>query len=267
MQTHDNVIDLDSARADRESGYPLVQVIDRLATSGASPFLALASDGEYYWCKALRNEHGPEAVVNEVVASIIGETIKAPVRPWKILRVPEEFHGQLIEGRKRIDAGLVFGSLNLHTGDLDRMDPVVPYVELDGNYNRLPNLIALWALCNAEDLQVLFDADEDMQVWSIDHGFWFGSYEKPWGLGDPSERVGRTIIPSLASPIPEKNWNRAIENIDLLNGDVQKTATEVIPEEWRIPKEEISKLVKYAIGRKSYAIGTLEKLRDYAGRR
>lgn len=267
MNLPNNVVNIDSVRAGRNQDYPTIRIIDRLADSGASPFLARASDEKYYWCKTLQNDHGYESVINEIVGSIIGEAINAPVRPWQILRIPEELHNHLIDGKKRIKAGLVFGSLNLHTSDLNRLSPKIPHVNRDGNYNRIPSLIALWTLCNAEDLQVLFDASVDMQVWSIDHGFWFGSHESPWGLGDPSQRVGRTFIPPLGNPIPNTHWDRAIEDLGRLDSNIRKLAESAIPKEWGIDEQDVNKLVDYALGRKSYAIERLEKLRDTRVRR
>lgn len=261
--TVDNVVRLDDHRP-----RPFVQVPVKVASTGSRPFLCRASDGKNYWCKQLNNAHGREAVINEIVASAIGDRIGAPVRPWAILDVPSDFAGTSVgEGRDRyrLDALPVFGSVDLHEADIEYNAFAI---DRDGNYDRFPRLAALWLLCNAEDIQLLYDYTEDMKVWSVDHGLWFGSQELPWQFGDVTELAGRTILPEMRTPIAETHWERAITGVDALSIDILDDIKDVIPDEWNVKGSDLNQLVHYAISRKHYATEKLRELqRNHARRR
>lgn len=74
-----------------------IQFVAEILDTGSAPFYALATDGQRYLCKSPDSPHDVEAVVNEVAISLIGERLKAQVRPWRILQVPESLRGTLIE--------------------------------------------------------------------------------------------------------------------------------------------------------------------------
>ncbi|WPF65695.1 hypothetical protein OLX12_09000 [Corynebacterium sp. 22KM0430] len=231
--------------------------------TGTRPFLCYASDENHYWCKIFHGPHGWEGILNEIVASVIGEQINAPVRPWTILDIPESLVStQVGEGtqRYRLPDAPVFASLALHTADVtDQLSDI----NRDGNYDRVPLLIALWYLCNADDLQVLYDDDADRQIWSIDHGLWFGSQEIPWHLAPMTEWAGRPSIPRIPTTIPPVHWDRAINAVDNLSVDVAETITRLLPEAWAVPPEVPARLVRYACERKE---STKEKLRELRNR-
>lgn len=267
MSPQDNVIHLSDARAGRSPEYPVINFFDRVAPTGSFPLLGRASDGKFYWCKTLVNNHGPESVVNEVVASVIGQAINAPVTPWSIVRIPDELDGVIIGTTRRVYAGLAFGSENIHTSDLDRMDPEIPNVHRDGNVNRVPQLLALWVLCNALDKQVLFDADKDYQIWSVDHGFWFGSHPMPWGMAEMSGFPEIDRKPSLRTSIPQECWQRAIEDLNGLDEDVITASVAAVPSEWGIETAQVEELVRFAIDRKPMAIEELQRFQSRQRRR
>ena len=183
---------------------PYVQIVDRAADTSVRPYLCRASDGKYYWCKEFENAQGPEATINEVVSSVIGEKIGAPVREWQFLDVPDSLVGTFIPDTKiRLRGGPVFGSLDLHDAEVDLMDTGINFAEKDGNYDRIPCLTALWLLTNARDLQVLYDAEADHSIWSIDHGLWFDSNEEMWRLSPNDLRSGKPEIARPIEPIPK----------------------------------------------------------------
>ena len=100
------VIDLESRQ--RLKNRPQMLFFDRVAPTGARPALGSASDGQDYWVKFAQNDQGSETVVNEVVASIVGDSIGAPVAPWAIVEVPLGLK-QILDGRL-IVPGPAFGS-------------------------------------------------------------------------------------------------------------------------------------------------------------
>lgn len=87
----------------RPTRRPHVRTVIRVAQhTGTRPFLCYASDENQYWCKIFNGPHGWEGTLNEIVASVIGEQIQAPIRPWKILDIPESLVStQVGEGTQR----------------------------------------------------------------------------------------------------------------------------------------------------------------------
>lgn len=268
--TADNVINLNERRAEKPNNRVTLEAIGKAADSGTKPFVGLASDGQYYWCKRLHSGHHWQAAVNEIAVATVGQALEAPVRDWKIVDVPPELQGYLFRFESesyRLDSLPLFGSLNLHTADLAANPAAFTHVRDDGNYNRIPLLIALQILCNSQDLQVMYDPANDHSIWSIDHGLWFGSDEFPWVLQDESTLYGRTIFPKVAEPINMEHWDRAIHAVESLPLDLAVQLTSSLPSEWEIDSADSDKLIKYVYSRRQYATDRLVELKNTHGRR
>lgn len=242
-----------------------LETVVRVANTGTKPFSAVASDGKLYWCKILHGKHGQVATINEVVASVVGALIAAPIRPWSIIEVSPALQGAAIAGAGyRLDSLPVFGSLAVIGGDLAPAEGVISHVTDDGNYARIPRLYALWLLCNAEDIQFLYAPLQANAIWSIDQGLWFGSHETDWGLGEPDEPWGRPTLPSLFEAIPARFWDEAIKAVRSLDGAVLgECLEEAIPVEWGVNQADVDKLCNYVIRRKEYVVGELFRLRSH----
>lgn len=272
MSSNENVIDFDAHRKRQER---IGLVLPRqMANSGSKPFLGLASDGDTYWCKRFESPHGPEAVINEVVASITGETIGAQIRPWRIIHVPQSLSDTLITSdhnptdRYRIGKLPLFGSLNLHTSDVCTSPAVIPHVTDDANINHIPKILALWDLCCVhDDHQLLIDYDADNQLWSIDHGFWFDSFEQPWAYGPPEAKGATPDLPKLRAYIPQKCWDKASAAVDALDKNLFATIFDQLPPEWDVDENEVSNLVDYILARKPFTLSKLEQFRKTNGRK
>lgn len=259
----ENVVDFDRYRTNQKQKRLTLKIPGQVANSGSRPFLGWASDDQSYWCKRVRSDHGVEAVVNEIAAALIGDAIGAPVRPWAIIEVPSVLVGERLTDRGYALDGLpLFGSLNLHTSDVTENPSVIAHVNDDSNDHRLPRLIALWCLCNAEDIQYMFDRAEEFTVWSVDHGFWFGSLEKAWGFGNPDQSYGRPDIPALRTPIGTHHWDQAIEAVEKVDIELINDLHNAVPEEWGVEADALNRLISYAVERKSYTQDTLAELRD-----
>lgn len=253
----DNVVDLSSVRK-RDFVRTVMGISDG---TGSRPFHCLASDGKKYWCKLVSGPNRAPEVVNEVVGSVIGRQLGSPMRPWTILDIPKsllhQWAGTDPATRYRLPGEPVFASLELpharHSYDIEA-------VSRDGNYSRFPLLVASWLLCNAEDIQLLYDLGADMTVWSVDHGFWFGSLESPWGLDGPEVLAGRPELPPIRDEIPAEYWATAIDAVDRLDSGILDDVLSAIPGEWSIDHEDCARLVHYAVGRKGYTIARLREL-------
>lgn len=263
-----NVIELDDRRLEGSAVRVSLEAVGRVATTGTHPFLGLASDGNSYWCKRLHSNHEWQAAVNEIAASVVGQALGAPVRTWKIVNVPASLRGMLIpEAGYRLGDDPLFGSHQLHTADL-ALDPnLFEHVRDDSNYNRIPHLIALQLLCNAQDIQLMYDMSDDFSIWSIDHGLWFGSNEFPWDLQDESTLYGRTVLPRLSTTIDSEHWNRAIHSVRNLPDDLDRQLALALPREWEIDSADSDRLMAYVNNRRSYAIDRLGEFRNIHGRK
>ena len=255
------IIDIQSRIAARGSSRPFVRTATKVAPTTMLPFLALASDDNYYWCKEIQNPDGYESIINEIVASEIGSAIGAPIRTWEIIDVPKELNRERVDKRKTLREGPVFGSLNIHGGDVDLMDRGIEFVERDGNYQRIPKLIALWLLCNARELQVIFDHDDESKIYSIDHGLWFGSDNRMWEMAPDDLKSGQVAVPGLNRPIPSVQWEEAIDKVKSLHRSNFSGVMEIFPKEWGVEEVDVWRLIDYSIRRKDYAIGQLKLLK------
>lgn len=256
------VIDLESRQ--RLKNRPQMLFFDRVAPTGARPALGGASDGQDYWVKFAQNDQGSETVVNEVVASIVGDSIGAPVAPWAIVEVPLGLK-QILDGRL-IVPGPAFGSRVIHLAEENRMPQGIPHVLSDGNINRIPLMVAMWELCNALDIQAVFDNGDDRKIYSIDHGFWFGSYPYPWKLSEKSMFPQIDHVPMPSREIPDDCWKQAEIALEGLNDEVIGRAVEIVPKEWGHEESEIERLVEFAIGRKDNARNQLRRFRKEVGK-
>ena len=234
-----------------------VQVVtaSRAAPSGSGPVLCLCNDGRDYWCKSPLNTHGPEVIVNEVVASEVGRILGAPVREWAIVEVPQELVGTRVGPVSRLTSPPMFGSLALPTV-AELYD--VQDVEHDGNSHRIPYLVALWLLCHADDIQMMYDLDADRQIWSFDFGFWFGSMWELWGLDLPDSVHGRTKIPFIPGGTESVAWDEAIEAVESLTPEKLAHVPRLVPEAWGVAQRNVEQLTQFVLDRVPYTVKQLQ---------
>lgn len=240
-------------------GRPSIKFLGEESPTGARPFKCLATDGKYYWCKQIHTNHGWQSTVNEVVVSVIGQRLGAPVCNWAILNVPAELAETRLE-TVALGSAPVFGSEIVHFGDRLPSEDVWSGVSEDNNYERIPRLVALMLLCNAQDFQYLIEFEGNRSVWAFDFGMWFDSLESNWGLSPIDELAGRTVLPALRESIPTTKWREAIAAVNNLDDTLWADVLAAIPEEWGVDQGDIDKLVGYAMSRREYTINRLEEL-------
>lgn len=267
-----DIIPIDSKRTPLHRRSVTLQLIGKVAEeTGMMPFIGTASDGHDYWCKRVNSDHEREAVVNEVAASVIGQRMKANVREWKIVTVPDWMKGHPVgagEKRYRLDGRPLFGSLDLHTAVLKRPDNIIPHVGDDSNDRHVPKLLALWLICNVqEDIQVLADEANENALWSIDHGFWFDSWGYPWGFSELDTPGGKPRLPRLREKVSQQHWEHAIDSLDALDSTLTKEIYTQIPAEWQVKEVEIEKLSRYVLSRVDYTKSELRKMQETQARR
>lgn len=264
-----NVTDLNQWREDRTSSTRFFTTVYEVAPTGSRPLLVRADNGSKYWCKQLNNSQGPEVVVNELVTSIIGDAIGAPIPKWTILRPSPTLIGKRFRNSRNpnemtcVFEEPVFGSLVVDFPGIPMHSSVFQFVDDNSNQRRIARLIALILICNGQDVQFSYEKENDNTIWCFDFGFWFDSHESPWGLTPHDAAFGRPDLPSLHTCISERYWHEAIDTLNQLNATALiEDITHHLPEEWKIPEACVIQLVRYAIERRDYAKQELSRLQQ-----
>lgn len=230
-----------------------VHFVREVANTGEHPFLAVTTDDREFWCKRYNHDSQGLTVINEIVATEVGKLIGAPVRDWAVVYVPPEFTGRIMDSDQFFPSLPTFGSLHIHSNSVQ--DDII-WVNEDGNHGRIPLLIALWHLCNADDVQIIYDLEADAQIFSLDHGYWFGSWE-----GSRDLVQGMTLyqnLPELRGRIPAHNWEEAKVQVEGLTRASLKHIPSLIPSEWAVEESEIMDMLDYVVERVPYTIEILE---------
>lgn len=142
------------------------------------PVLWLCDDENTYWCKSIEGCYAnAETLVNELITYEVGKVIGAPVPEWRIVNTPPELSQVKISRSARPSRYPMFGSrqVNAIQEHFDETGDLLDYIDKDSNHTRVPHLVALWLICNAADMQVGYDLNNDFTIWSFDHGAWLGS--------------------------------------------------------------------------------------------
>ena len=260
----------DAAACTHDELRTVLKIPRKVLNTGALPIFATCEDGRQYWCKQINNPHGIESVVNEIVGNAIGAIFGAPVCEWKIIDIPAELVGSLIDGGSRnvrLGDKPMFGSLDVRGAEQYLVEGSLLHPLKDGNPQRIPKLMALWVLCNAVDIQVVYGRDDEDKIWSIDHRLWFGCDDGTWQLDSHETLAGRIELP-MAQGIQWEDWESACESLEAVTAEATRHSPGLIPSEWGIARSDVERLVEYCVTRTSYARQKLMAVAEKAsGRR
>ena len=150
-----------------------IKLIRYAVDTGEKPFLCTGADNREYWCKNFDESTNGETVVNELVSYEVGRSIGAPVPSWAIID-PGDYAGANVYpedgGKTRltvVSRKPLFGSQCIQ-GVVASDD--LKYLKRNSNPERIPRLMALWYLCNARDIQMLYQPECKDTIYSVDHG-------------------------------------------------------------------------------------------------
>ena len=102
------------------------------------------------------------------------------------------------------------------------------------------------------------EQENDFQIFSFDHGYWFDSQEPPGRqLISFHQPAGRPEIPAIPGHIKKDNWQAAINAVDALEYSDLHHITDMIPPEWNQSKQGMDEILRYVLGRKDYTIERL----------
>lgn len=194
-----------SGRTDDYDALRLVAIVAPGGQSWASPFRAIADDGNDYFVKTLescRRDWARGSLAVEYVVGRVGKLIEAPVCDSRLIRIPEDFRGDEIRPGVPLVPGIAHASKALEHADEQRDH--LAYRDQDHNRARHVGVYALYDWCYGDDAQWLYDLDDDRSIYSHDHGLYFpptSAVSKPTSSSDPP--TNRTCCPTL-----RKGWIR-----------------------------------------------------------
>ncbi|WP_133378940.1 HipA family kinase [Klenkia marina] len=144
---------------------------DKVAGSLLAPFEVQADDENLYWVKSssLLPPAEPAALVKEYVVARAGALIGAPVCRSTLIRIPPDLDGEELRDGMFLKAGLAHGSLAVERAD-ERGRPYLVERKSDDNVRRHARIYALFDWCCGSDAQWLYDIDDNLSIYSHDHG-------------------------------------------------------------------------------------------------
>ena len=219
-----------------------------------------AADGNFYVVKFRNNPQHPRVLVNELLATRLGEKIGLPMAAAEVVEVGEwliahtpELNIQLAQGTIRCEAGLQFGSRYVVAPTEGQVFDFLPEPVLASvrNLNTFPGMLALdkWT-CNANGRQATFwkkCRERKYTVSFIDQGYCFNAGE--WTFPDSPLRgvyVRNEVYAGVKSWESFEPWLSRIEEMD--ESEVWRLAEAVPPEwyegDWNAMEQLITELVE-----------------------
>ncbi len=249
-------------RADPSGGPSLAVIVGAAGGSWSSPVRATGDDARDYFAKfpeLCPNPPDRMSVVTEMVVARAGRLIGAPTCETVVMRVPAEIQGELLKG-VAITSSFVHASVALDNCDEKR--PQLPDRGHDDNRRRHTTLYALYDWFMGWDQQWLRDLDDDLAVYSHDHGL----YLPPVGSGYWTEGDLQSNV-DTAWPLPDDAMGllpAAIsETADALRAvtraDLQSLLMQV-PPTWPVTDEQLEGLGWWMERRAPAVAGRIEQL-------
>jgi hypothetical protein len=249
-------------RADPSAGPSLAIIVGAAGNSWSSPVRVTGDDARDYFAKfpeLCPNPPDRMSVVIEMVVARAGRLIGAPTCETVVMRVPAEIQGELLKG-VAIMSSFVHASVALDNCDEKR--PALPSRSDDDNRRRHATLYALYDWFMGCDQQWLRDLDDDMAVYSHDHGLYLppvgagywtdhdlqANVDAVWRLPDDAAGLSPGAIAETADAL------RAVTRADLQALLMQ------VPVSWPVTDEHLEGLGWFLERRAPAVAGRIEQL-------
>lgn len=205
------------------------------------PFLAEASDGNWYVVKCSTDSEGPNLLFNECAGSVLYRACGLPVPDWQPVLVTNEFleknaehwHSNYCHSAP-LRSGLAFGSRFLGANAL-KLQEILPR----SSFVRITNRADFWLswlidICSehADNRQVIFQVANTryLKAVFIDHGHAFGG---PNGNAKPHFRMSCYMDKRVYAPLDLETREELLSTIKAMNSELLWYQINFIPEEWK----------------------------------
>lgn len=232
--------------------------------SGARVVKILAQDEDFYWTKFAHSDHGPEAVAFEVIATILGRELGAPIPDAALVQVPVGLENETDYRGHRIGASLGFGSLAVEGYELEQPN----FVKNDGNPDGLPLLLALTELCMGDDEQFLVEPGADNRVYGFDFDSWFAGTHPGWQVSWFATDINDSYISDTWRNL-EMNRDSLLDArsaVTRLDPATFDAAVAAVPAEWNVQGSQLRSLAQLLNDRKRRVITTFDEILSSPGR-
>ena len=187
-------------------------------------------------------------IVIEYVVAQIANYIDAPIPKSSLIRITEELNFSLLNGKK-ILPGIAHANIEIELCELIRG---ISYLDQDDNKKRFTGVLALFDLCYGHDFQWLCDKNDDMSIYSHDHGLylppnsgWFTTESLISAVDEPHPLP--LDIPGLQAEDLE-NCAILVEN---LSREMILSVLNSVPSSWKVTNEELETLGWFIESRRS----------------
>ncbi|WP_372719370.1 hypothetical protein [Novipirellula sp.] len=228
---------------------------------GSLPFKGLASDGEIYWIKPTSNRQSSRVPTTEQLVAGMGRLIDAPVCKTRLMTIPQDFHGEVLDNGTVLESGIVHASHDVGNCAFDKWyEP--QYRPQDDNRRRHAGYFALFDWCWGDDMQWLYDLEDDRKTYSHDHGHFLP--------GSPDWTV-ETLLQSAQDShelsadgdgLDDNELSRLAERLESLTIEEIAGVIRGIPAAWPVSDEELETAGAFFDFRRIPAAGRLRALAE-----
>lgn len=211
--------------------------------SFASPFRVIGSDRCGYFVKTIDacvgNARASLAI--EYIVAGAGRLIGAPVCESSLIRIPEELDGYTMPPLT-LSAGLAHASLALERAD-ERGRPSLTARGHDDNRRRHVGIYALYDWCYGSDQQWLYDLDQDLSIYSHDHGLYLPPNTGCWTQADLEQSCDdRRELPDARDGLDPEAVEDTASALEKIDGEALANLLRGVPASWPVTDNDLEAL-------------------------
>lgn len=227
---------------------------------GSLPFKGLASDGGVYWIKLTSNPQSNRVPTTEQLVAGMGRLIGAPVCDTKLLSIAEDFDGEILDNGTVLAAGIAHASRDIGNCSFDKSyEP--QYRDQDDNRRRHAGYFALYDWCWGDDMQWLYDLQDDRRTYSHDHGLFLPG-APDWTADSLAQDVDKPHkLASEGIGLDDNELRRLASRLESVTMEDIAQVVRQIPSTWPVSDEELETAAAFFDFRR---LPTAARLRDLA---
>ncbi len=228
-----------------------VDFVRKQRSGGSKPLLLRLEDGRIAHVKFQRNPQTTRSLVNDLIGTLLGHSLKAPVAEAVLVDVPSTLRAQIPYLTKyRWLPGLQFGTIYIE--DAIPIKQSKRHQDIS-NWSELPlcALLETWLFNQDVKLSHVLCVPENgmSRFMIVDHGFIFPSGPL-WSIHDLKRRKGEFPSPDaltwLALRSPHRfNFEDALNRISALSSDNITSVISLVPAEWGLSSQRMRAIADF----------------------
>lgn len=232
----------------------------RVLSGSSCPFIGKGDDGRDYFIKTLQNEQGAHILVAEQIVAGCGLLLECPICFVRLMRIPKELDGFQLSSGEVLREGIAHASLRIPKA-IDSSS--LTHTRFDDNVTRQAKLAVLYDWCWGADEQWLYCADDEMKIYSHDHGYYFPrNGSMMWTAATLYRHISEPHqLPNIESlPIPREIWGDIADVLLSLQSSNIGDILRKVPESWPITTKELAMTGRFLDARRGFVVQRLRKL-------